>query len=102
GGGVGSQRRAEPIAVQGAGQAPDLLERHHGPPRHLPLAAPAIHVLLIPEEQNRRSCKGDVLPEALRRDRVVNDPVTVSTAAADCHRDLLTTVRACRPAFPVS
>src|SRR4029453_5057978 len=92
----------ESIGVPGSGQAPDLLERHHGTTRHLTLAAPAIHVLFRPEEQNRRSRERDVFPEPFRRDGVVNDPVAVNAAIADRHRDLLTTVRALRPAFPVS
>ena len=92
----------ETIGVPGRGQSPDLLERHHGTARHLTLAAPAIHVLFRPEEQNRRSRVGDVLPEPFRRDGVVNDPVTVNAAVADRHRDLLTAVRALRPAFSVT
>ena len=92
----------ESIGVPGGGQSPDLLERHYGTARHLTLAAPAIHVLFRPEEQNRRSRVGNVVPESFRRDGVVNDPVTVNAAATDRHRERLTTVRALRPAFSIS
>ena len=92
----------EPIRVPRHREAPDLLERHDRAARHLPLAAPALHVLFRPEEQNRRSRVGDVLPEPPRRDEVVDDSVALHTAVANRHRDWLAAIRAARPALAVS
>ena len=80
----------EPVAVPLPRQLPRLWDRHQRAPRHASIGAPAIDVLLRPEEQDVRSGVRDIVPEMCGGDEQVDDAVAVRAAVLDTARDRFT------------
>src|SRR5262249_39297980 len=78
----------EPVVIPGLGQLPTLLQRDHGAASLAPLLAPAVNVLLRPEQKDGPSSENQVLIPLAHRYLKMNDASArcqLAALYAQCH-----------------
>jgi hypothetical protein len=92
---LSSPVRIEPIRIPSLRQAPALFQSKDCAPRETLLLAPAPYVFFRPEEQNRGSCKTDIIPPVGGWYGKVNHAGVIGECPLfNFHRERLPTIRA--------